>query len=70
MSTPELERSIISWKQNIEIHKEKLKFPEKYYPDWSSYDPRYQQGLKRHWQHEIETFENDINEAADELKKR
>ena len=70
MSTGELERSIASWEQNIQLHKDKLSDPKRYYPDWDSYDPRYQAGLKRHWQHEISTFENDISEATDELKKR
>ena len=70
MSNSELERSISSWNDNIKTHKDKLENPKKYYPDWDSYDPRYQAGLRRHWQHEINTFGNDINEANDELKKR
>ena len=70
MSNSELEHSISSWNDNIKTHKDKLENPRKYYPDWDSYDPRYQAGLRRHWQHEINTFENDINDANDELKKR
>ena len=70
MSTGELERSIASWKRNIELHEDMLREPGKYYPDWSSFDVRYQEGLKRHWRHEIGTFANDIADAEEELKKR
>ena len=63
-------KSINSWETEIQLHKDKILNPSKYYPAWNSFDKRYQQGLIKHWKHEIQTFEQDASDAREELKKR
>lgn len=70
MSDRELQKSIDSWNQRISEHKLKIKYPEKYCDNWERFDNRYQRGLIRHWNHEINTLNNDINAARKELKRR
>lgn len=70
MSSRELTKSINSWETEIQLHKDKILNPSKYYPAWNSFDKRYQQGLIKHWKHEIQTFEQDASDAREELKKR
>lgn len=70
MESQQLSKSIKSWNEQIEIHKNKIASPEKYYENWDKLDERYKSGLKKHWEHEIKAFSNDIQAATDELKKR
>lgn len=66
----QLQKSIASWTENVERHKDMIAEPKKYYPDWDTFDERYQSGLIKHWNTEIKTFTKDIKEANEELKRR
>lgn len=70
MSSVQLEKSIKAWKSKVEEHREKISAPEKFYPDWDSFDERYKLGNIKHWQKEIDNFKTDISRAEKELKKR
>ena len=70
MKSTELQKSIASWKEQEQLHIDKLQNPEQYYPNWNQFDQRYQNGLKKHWEHEIATFRADIEAALEELRKR
>ena len=70
MSSNQLKKSITSWNEKINQHMDKINFPQKYYPEWESFDKRYQNGLMKHWQHEIQTFTDDLKRAKEELLKR
>ena len=63
-------KSITSWNANIEAHKAKIKNPEKYDQDWDSKTEVQKAGLLRHWQKEVNHFEENIKEAESELAKR
>lgn len=69
-SDRQLEKSISSWKANIDRHLEKVKNPEIYDAGWSGKDERQRTGLINHWKKEIRTSENNISDAEAELKKR
>lgn len=70
MSDRELRKSIESWKNRAEEHKEYIQHPETHCPDWDFYAPRKQEGLQKHWEKEIQTFNKDIQDALDELERR
>lgn len=70
MSSTQLTKSIASWKKRIEEHEEKIAHPEKYYDKWDTYDEDRKNRLLHHWKHEVKTFDNDVNSAINELKKR
>ena len=70
MSDRELQKSIESWTKRAEEHKEYIENPNIHCPDWESYDPRKQAGLKQHWEKEIRNFNEDIQAALDELERR
>ena len=70
MPSAQLKKSIRSWEEEISLHLDKISNPQAYYPDWDSFDPRYQTGLRKHWLHEKQNFERDRAAAIDELKKR
>lgn len=70
MSTLQLEKSIKSWQAEIKEHKGKISDPKSFYPNWDTFEERYQNGLKKHWEHEIKTFSDTIEQAKDEIKRR
>jgi len=63
-----LEKGINSYDKQIKLHEDKIKNPEKYVDNYNSRDPRYQEGLKKHWQKEINTFKNNADKLKGELK--
>jgi len=65
-----LKKSISTWTQRLKEHEEYIRNPYPHCPDWDTYDSRQQEGLKKHWRKEIQNFENDIQAATEELKKR
>ena len=65
-----LKRAIRKYQAMIEEHEAKIKNPKEIYPEWDTYDPRYQDGLKRHWNKEIRNFKQSIQDRVDELKER
>ncbi|MDX1920545.1 MAG: hypothetical protein SFU25_07435 [Candidatus Caenarcaniphilales bacterium] len=50
----ELQQALESYKKQVEIHKNKIANPEKYVLDWSNKDIRYQQGVIKYWEKDIE----------------
>ena len=66
----QLEKSIKNWAKRIEEHKEKIAHPEKYDQYWDVMDEVQRNGEIKHWQHEVKTFEDNIKQAEEELKKR
>lgn len=69
-SSSSLKRAIRKYQARIEEHEIKINNPSEIYPDWDSFDERYQQGLKRHWNKEIRNFKQSIQDRIDELKER
>lgn len=69
-SEAHLKKSIASWSENISEHQAKIADPRKYDPDWDNKSDAHKAGLIKHWQKEIKNFQNNINEANDELDKR
>lgn len=65
-----LKRAMRKYQKRIEEHEDKINNPKKYIPDWDTYDERKKQGLKKHWQKEINNFNESINNRIEELKKR
>ena len=65
-----LKRAMRKYQARIEEHEAKIKNPKEIYPEWDTYDPRYQEGLKRHWNKEIRNFKQSIQDRVDELKER
>ena len=65
-----LKRAIRKYQARIEDHEAKIKNPKEIYPEWDTYDRRYQEGLKRHWNKEIRNFRQSIQDRIDELKER
>lgn len=70
MKSSQLLKSIKSWRREIEEHKNKISNPERYYPLWDTFDLRLQNGYKKHWEKEIKTMQDDIEQAINELEKR
>ncbi|MCD7757518.1 MAG: hypothetical protein LUH45_05030, partial [Clostridiales bacterium] len=68
--TASIKRAIRKYEKRIAEHEDKINNPEDYYPDWDSFDERYQEGLKRHWRKEIRNFEQSIQNRKDELERR
>ena len=69
-SSKQLQKSITSWQQNIEEHKDKIEHPDQYDADWNSKSDTLKEGLLKHWQKEIQNFESNIEQGTEELKKR
>ena len=69
-SDAHLKKSIASWSENIAEHQAKIADPRKYDSEWDSKSEAHKAGLIKHWQKEIQNFQNNINDANDELDKR
>jgi hypothetical protein len=65
-----LRRAIRKFERNIELHRQKISDPKKYAKDWDTLDVREQNGMKKHWQKEIDTFQTNIDNRIAELKER
>ena len=65
-----LKRAIRKYNARITEHQNKIDNPEKYVEGWSALDVRRQNGLKKHWQKEIQNFKTSIDDRIDELKRR
>ena len=65
----QLRKGIRSLKKKIAIHQYKIEHPWESYSDWFS-EPERQQGRIKHWQKEIEDFEESIQNRVDELNRR
>lgn len=65
-----LKRAIRKYDAKISLHEDKMKNPENHIPNWNQLDSRQQEGLKKHWQKEINNFRQSISDRVDELKER
>lgn len=65
-----LKKSMASWQDRMAEHTLWLSNPKLHDLHWDEKTPQHQAGLLRHWQHEIDTFKNNLKEAEAELKKR
>ena len=69
-SDAHLKKSIVSWTANIAEHQAKIADPGKYDAEWESKSAAHKAGLIKHWQKEIQNFQNNIKDANDELDRR
>lgn len=69
-SSRSLKKSMASWRDRMEEHTLWLSNPKLHDLHWDEKTPQHQAGLLRHWQHEIDTFKNNLKDAENELKKR
>ena len=69
-STNSLKRGIRSFTKLIDEHKDKIKNPQKYDVDWNNKNEFAKNGLIKHWQKEIDNFNESIRERLEELIKR
>ena len=65
-----LKRAIRKYQKRIEEHKSKINNPQEYIEDWDSLPAMKQEGLKRHWNKEINNFNTSIDDRIAELKER
>ncbi len=65
-----LMRGIKSLESQVMTHKAKIEHPERNCPGWESFDPRYQNGLIRHWNKEIDNWNRSIHARISELERR
>lgn len=65
-----LKRAIRKYQKNIALHQQKISDPKKYVAGWDTMDIRKQNGLKKHWQREIDNFQTNIDDRIVELKER
>ena len=65
-----LKRAMRKYQAKIALHQDKISNPQHYVADWDTKDVREQNGLKKHWQKEINNFQTSINDRIAELKKR
>lgn len=65
-----IKKAIASYNLRIAEHQRKIQNPEKYDDDWHTYSKMHQDGLKRHWQKEINNFQRSIDDRIAELKER
>lgn len=69
--TREMKKSIRSHQKTIALHEDKIRNPEKYYPnEWNQYDDNIKQQFIKKWQKEISNYRRDISRIEKELKKR
>lgn len=65
-----LRKGIRNLRKMIEMHQSKIENPKSFYPAWDSMSELEKRGNIRHWQKEIQNFEDSIQNRIDELTKR
>ncbi len=68
--TLSLKKGLASFQEQITEHRRKIERPWEYVPGWNEKDKREQEGLKRHWEKEIRTFQQSIENRVAELRRR
>lgn len=63
-------RAMRKYKKRIEEHKDKISQPHKYIKNWDALDQRKKDGMIRHWQKEMDNFQESIENRIHELKER
>ncbi|MCD8021211.1 MAG: hypothetical protein LUF92_17050 [Clostridiales bacterium] len=69
-SSSSIKRVIRKCESRIAEHEDKIINPDAWYPEWNTFDERYQEGLKRHWKKEIIVFRQSVQDRLDELERR
>lgn len=69
-SSSSLRKGIKSHKKEITLHREKVSHPEQYDKEWNSYSEIRKASVRKHWEHEIKVFKQNIVDSEEELKKR
>lgn len=69
-TTAQLRKGIRSYRKQIVKHIDRIQNPKDFYPEWDSFDKRYQAGLKRHWEKEIKNHRTEIERREIEINKR
>ena len=69
-STAALQKGIRSLEREVEEHEDKIANPAAYIDGWAEKSPEVQEGIKRHWNKEIQNFKDSIQNRIDELGKR
>lgn len=59
-----------SFREQIAEHRSKISKPWEYVPGWNDKDAREKEGLKKHREKEISSFQQSIDNRIAELKKR
>jgi len=70
MTDKQLIRSIKSYEEKLNLHKDKIAKPEKYSPDWGDIIESHKQGRMRLWGKEIKNFEEKLALAIAVAKER
>ena len=65
-----LKKSLRSLTAQVQAHEEKIAHPESFVEDWARKDPRYQEGLLRHWSKERDNFKEQISQIEMEIQER
>lgn len=68
--TSSVRRGIKSLEKRIAEHEDKINNPRSYVEGWNSLSKNRQEGLKLHWQKEIDSFNVSIDNRIKELRKR
>lgn len=52
-STAEIQRALRSYERQVELHRQKMSYPEQFVQDWAHKSLRVQRGLLQHWQEDL-----------------
>ncbi len=52
-SLGEIQRALLSYERQVDLHRQKLRSPERFVEDWAKNSPRTQAGLIQHWQEDL-----------------
>lgn len=66
----QLRKGIRTFEKRIDEHKGYLEKPKSHVEEWDSYSEAHKNSLIRHWEHEMENFNNSIEARKNELKRR
>lgn len=65
-----IKKGLQTTRKRLDTHIDKVNHPEKYINGYETADPRYVSGTIKHWKHEIDVLEENIQNRIDELKLR
>ena len=68
--TESLKKGIRSYEKVIEKHKNYIENPSEHVPNWNEISERRQNGLIKHWNKEIRTAQQSIENREIEIRKR
>lgn len=68
--TSSIKKAIKAYEKKIELHNYKIQHPEEFYNNWDQYSEKIKKGKLHHWEKEIPTFQENIRQRKEELKRR